>query len=251
MAGVNPFTFRSGESWLHGLDIRCKTVILCLLSLALVRTGLLGCIFCLAVLLLCLHTIRIPLFRILAQLKWFILFLGLIFLVRSLGTPGVPVVSVSGITLTGQGMADGGMVVFRFFLVMILGLVFSATTRPSGLKSAVQWFLAPIPLVPEKRVGIMVGLSLRFLPLIFKQAGESRDAFHARCGNLRKHPVQRITFLGLPLLKKTFAAADNLTLAMDARCYSEDRTDPEFSITSRDLLLLAVGGVFCLGLLVI
>lgn len=248
---VTVFTFRSGKSPLHCLDVRYKAVMVCLLSLALLKTSGWGCLACFIVLLICIRSIGLSFRSVLKQLKLFILFLGAIFLVRCLVTPGDTLIERYGISVTRQGLEQGGLVTARFFLVMLTGLVFSATTRPASLKAAAQWFLKPVPFVPEKRVAVMISLSLRFLPLIFKQARETGDALRARCGDQSRNPFRRIFFQAMPLLKKTFTAADNLAMAMDARCYSEDRTDPSFGSgggTSSERLFFIAGLLLCICL---
>ncbi|MCF8112805.1 MAG: energy-coupling factor transporter transmembrane protein EcfT [Desulfotignum sp.] len=246
MANLTLFTFCAGTTTLHRLDVRHKTALVCMVSLALFTSGFAGCLACFLVLSLLTRTIGISLAQLLGQLKWFILLLGIMFVARALTIPGDPVFSLSGIVATKEGLAQGALVAMRFFLVMMTGLLFSATTRPADLKSAAQWFLKPVPFVPEKQVAIMISLFLRFLPLILSQAGQTADAVNARCGNLHKNPIRRIRCQTLPVLKKTFMAADRLCLAMDARCYSEDRTDLEFETGGRNTLSMAAGTGLCL-----
>jgi energy-coupling factor transporter transmembrane protein EcfT len=248
VADLTLFTFSAGTTALHRLDVRYKTVLMCMMSLAVFTSGPAGCLICFPVLLALTRTIGISLLRLVSQLKWFFVLLGIMVAARALTVPGTPMVSFSSLEVTQEGLARGGLVAARFFLVMMTGLLFSATTRPSDLKSAAQWFLKPVPFVPEKRVAIMISLFLRFLPLILAQAGQTADAVNARCGSLRKNPVRRIRFLTLPLLKKTFMAADRLCLAMDARCYTEDRTDPGFEPGGKELFFLAAGLVLCAGM---
>lgn len=248
MAALNLFAFRAGTTALHRLDVRTKMVLVCMVSLAILAADFTGCLACFLVLYGLIRSIGISFIRLLAQLKWFILLLIIMLLTSSLTIPGTPVFSLSGVMVTQEGMARGALVAVRFFLVMMTGLLFSATTRPTALKSAAQWFLRPIPLVPEKRVAIMISLFLRFLPLILDQAQQTSDAVNARCGNLHKNPVRRIRCLTLPVMKKTFMAADNLCLAMDARCFTEDRTDPAFEKGGKERVFLAAGGGLCLGM---
>jgi energy-coupling factor transporter transmembrane protein EcfT len=248
MANLTLFTFRAGTTALHRLDVRHKTALVCMVSLALFTSGFAGCLACFLVLYGLIRTIGVSFVRLLAQLKWFILLLGIMFVARALTIPGDPVFSFSGIVATKEGLAQGALVAIRFFLVMMTGLLFSATTRPADLKSAAQWFLKPIPFVPEKQVAIMISLFLRFLPLILDQAQQTSDAVNARCGNLHKNPVRRIRCLTLPVMKKTFMAADNLCLAMDARCFTEDRTDPAFERGGKEKVFLATGAGLCLGM---
>jgi energy-coupling factor transporter transmembrane protein EcfT len=128
---------------------------------------------------------------------------------------------------------------------MLTGLIVSLTTKPSSVKGAVQWFLKPVPFIPEKRVGVMISLALKFMPLILKQINEILNARKARCGDLEKNPIKRIRGLVLPLLKKTFLSADNLVFAMESRCYDDDRTDSEFTPSGREPFFLACSFVLC------
>ncbi|MCG8633863.1 MAG: energy-coupling factor transporter transmembrane protein EcfT [Desulfobacterales bacterium] len=245
MAGLNPFEFKPGQSLIHILDPRCKFFLICLLSIGFVSAGWAACLAGAALMLVGLRQIRINLPDLVRQLKFFLFFLGMIVLARGFTTPGTPLVSVFGLSVTGEGLFQGALVALRFFLVMVLGLTFSATTRPADMKAAVQWFLAPVPFIPEKRVGIMISLALRFFPLIFSQAGETRQAIRARCGSRQKNPVKRITTMALALLTKSVQSADGLAMAMEARCYTDTRTDPELRPCGRELYAVAaVCGVF-------
>jgi energy-coupling factor transporter transmembrane protein EcfT len=245
MASMTLFTYCAGTTALHSLDVRYKTVLMCMVSLAVFTSGPAGCLVCFPVLLILTRTLGISLPQIVSEFKWFFVLLGIMVAARALTVPGTPVVSFSGLVVTQEGLARGALVAARFFLVMMTGLLFSATTRPSDLKSAAQWFLKPVPFVPEKRVAVMISLFLRFMPLILFQAGQTADAVNARCGSLQKNPIRRIRFLTLPLLKKTVMAADRLCLAMDARCYTEDRTDPGFETSGKETLFLTAGLVLC------
>jgi len=80
----------------------------------------------------------------------------------------------------------------------------------------------------------MISLALCFMPVILKQAQEISDAQKARCADLQKNPTRRIMGFALPLLKKIFLSADHLILAMESRCYSNDRTDPEFNPSGKE-----------------
>lgn len=187
--------------------------------------------------------------KLVTHLKAFLLFLILIFFCRWAGTPGDPMVTRYGFSLTHQGFTSGSLVSLRFLVVMLLGLILTATTRSMEIKAAVQWFFKPVPFIPENRVAVMVGLALKFIPLILDNAKEVTHAVNARCGNLRKNPVRRLINLSWPLLKKTFQSADDLSLAMQARCYSEHRTDPRFSPNGKEGWIVGLTLVFSAGML--
>ncbi len=86
----------------------------------------------------------------------------------------------------------------------------------------------------------MISLMIRFLPIILEQAEEINQAQKARAVERIKNPIRRLVIFTLPLMRKTFEAADRYTIAMEARCYSEDRTDPELVMTRQDGILILV-----------
>jgi len=246
MADLIPFSYRHGQSVLHRLDVRCKFFIICLVSMSMVSAHLFPCFLYFLILIFFFKTSGINVFASLNALKYFIILLCFVFIARALTIKGTILFSVYGISITEQGLIEGFSVSFKFFLVMVTGLLFSFTTRPSSVKNAVQWFLKPLPLIPEKRVAVMISLALSFMPVILKQVKEISDAQKARCGDLEKNPVKRIIRLALPLLKKIFLSADHLIFAMEARCYSDDRTDPEFTPSGKEIYFL--GGSLILSL---
>jgi energy-coupling factor transporter transmembrane protein EcfT len=107
-----------------------------------------------------------------------------------------------------------------------------AADRPSGhervrrhpssdIRGAVEWFLRPLPWISARKVGTMIGLLMRFIPVILTQARENADAQRARAVENRKNPIYRMRRLGMPLLRRTFLLADRLVMAMEARCYGD------------------------------
>lgn len=245
MADIAPFTFRPGDSSLHHLDIRLKLCLLCLVSLSMLKASFISCGIFLLVLTSLFRSSGIPVLSALRRMKSFFLLLLFIFLSRALTTQGESVFAIYGLDITRQGLETGWMMALKFFLIMMSGLLFSSTTRPSSLKGAVQWFLKPVPFIPESRVAVMISLSLCFMPVIFRQAKDISDAHKARCGDLRKNPVRKIMGMTLSLMRKTFLCADHLVLAMESRCYSDDRTDPEFHPSGKEKYFL-IGSIILL-----
>jgi energy-coupling factor transporter transmembrane protein EcfT len=234
MAQLNPFTYRHGKSVLHLLDVRCKFFIICLLSMSMLSANLPASIAYSLVLLFFIKKSGLDIFATLNSIKYFLILLFFIFITRSLIVKGDIIFSFYNFDITQQGMIEGFLVAFKFLLIMLTGLIFSSTTKVGAVKNAVQWFLKPVPFVPEKRVAVMISLSLHFMPVILKQFHEISDAQKARCADLEKNPVKRIIRIVLPLLKKTFISADSLVYAMESRCYSDDRTDPAFAPSGRE-----------------
>ncbi len=239
MDSMNAFSYIHGNSMLHRLDPRCKFFILCLVSITMLSAGPFPLIIFAGLLVFFFKNAGLAILPFLKAVRYFIVILFLVFTARALAVPGDIVFSFHGISVTKQGVAQGIMVAFRFLLIMITGAVFAATTKPGSVKAAVQWFFRPVPFIPEKRLGVMIGLALGFMPVIFRQARKISEAGKARCGDLEKNPVKRIKRIAMPLLYKTFLSADNLVLAMQARCYCEDRTDPKFNPSGTEIYFIA------------
>jgi energy-coupling factor transporter transmembrane protein EcfT len=251
VAELNVFGYRHGHSLLHRLDVRCKLAALLLLTAAVAVAGPRAILPLSAGLLLLWGLLRLPLRRLAAELGAFALFLLLILAVRAVATPGEPLFGRGPLTITREGLQAGALVVWRLAMILVLGLAFVTTTRPAHLKAAVQWLLEPVPLLPARRAATMVGLVVRFIPVLHQQIGETRNALAARSGGQRALSLRRLRFLVLPTLRRMVLAADQLALAMTARGYQETRTDPALHAATGDGVALAVSGGILLTTLLI
>jgi energy-coupling factor transporter transmembrane protein EcfT len=68
----------------------------------------------------------------------------------------------------------------------------------------------------------MVSLTIHFFATILDQAEEVRLAHNARLGDRNKNPFRRTKFLALPLLRRSFSRAEDVTLALAARGFRDD-----------------------------
>lgn len=242
MAELTAFGYRPGGSLFHRLDPRCKLFLLALISIATLGAAVPGLTLLTLVLLGLLVHIRISFFSLAAEIRYFLLFLTFVFLARLLSTPGDPLLSFYHLTITRQGIAEATVVCWRLLAVVLAGLVFMATTRPSAVREAVAWYLRPVPFIPENRVAVMMSLLMRFVPVILDQARETAEAQRSRCVECRKNPLYRLTRFTIPFLRRVFMDADRLVIAMTARCYTEDRTGPRLTAGKTDgyMLMAAV-----------
>jgi len=251
MAELTSFSYTAGDSLLHRMDARFKIVFIILLSLVGLNAYFRGLGFLTFILLAIILRTRLPLAAGLREMRYFLILLLLIFMARALSTEGIPVIDLEYLTVSRQGIYNGVLVCWRLAFIVLLGFAFISTTPPSTIKAAVQWFLKPVPLVPEKKVAVMMGLILRFVPVIINQAGETSAALKARAIENRKNPVYRLTKFGFPLLRRMFERADDLVIALEARAFSEHRTDPQLAAGKRDWIALMIVGCLCISLTVI
>jgi energy-coupling factor transporter transmembrane protein EcfT len=246
MAELSSFSYQAGKSLLYSLDARFKLLFLVLISLTSLKAGLWALLFLCGGLIWILSNARLSLFAVLRELRYFLFLLLFVFAVRALATPGEAVFTSKLLIITREGLADGVLVCWRLLLIVLLGLVLTATTRPAEIRAAVEWILKPIPAVPAKRIGTMMALIMRFIPVILNQVRETAEAQRARGVENRKNPVYRLIKLGIPLIRRTFENADHLIVAMESRCYSENRTGPEMMSTRKDVAALFVIIALCL-----
>lgn len=249
MAELIALSFRPGTSLLHRLDVRFKLILLILISLSTLKADVPALAVLTAVLIAALTHARVSLRSILKDLRYVLILLIFILIARALSTPGSPIIKFKTFVVSREGVYQGTVICWRLVIVIMTGLSFITTTRPSGIKTAIEWMLNPFPFIPAKRIAMMMSLVVRFIPVIFEQAKETAAAQRARCVENRKNPVYRLIRFGIPLMRRTFEKADHLALAMEARCYTENRTNPRLSSHKRDWIALIA--VVCLCLIII
>lgn len=246
---MTAFTYNPGETILHDLDARFKIIFLILISFTFLKAPLtaLGCTG--VVFYILLRQIHVSIGLVFKDLRFILFFLVFVFAARALSTPGSEIVAWKMLVITREGIYEGAIVCLRLLLVILSGLLFISTTKTSKIKIAVQWFLDPVPFISAKRVAVMLSLLIRFIPVIFEQAQEIGDAQRSRCIENRKNPVYRLKKLIIPMMRRIFDRADKLAVAMEARCYCENRTEPGFSISTKDWLAFFIVLPVCLFIL--
>jgi biotin transport system permease protein len=108
--------------------------------------------------------------------------------------------------------------VLRLAVLLLLATLVSLTTRASDMLESLQRALRPLGRlgVSPARLGLLLSLTLRFIPLLALWLREVQEAQRVR--GLDGNPVAVL----VPLLVKTLRTADALADAIDARCF-----DPE------------------------
>lgn len=228
------FEYSARSAWLLRVDARAKLAAMVLLSLALLSGGPAALVP--VSMLTVLYFIRgpRPVGRLWHGLRWFAPLLALMIAARGLTEPAGPYLDLGAVTLSQTGLRQGAVFAWRLVLMVALGAMLTATTAPSAIKAAVTWYLQPLPLVPAHRVGTMLALLLRFIPLVFSQARQTLDAQRARAVECRKNPLYRLRRFILPFFRRTLLTADQIAEAMEARCYHDERTAYQAAFTAGD-----------------
>lgn len=249
MAELSAFGYRHRSTPLHALDARIKLAGLMAVSTATLAAGPFGLLPASALAAIGFRQSGIPLRRALREMRYFLVLLVGVWIVRGWTTPGEPLVAWGAAAISRQGILEGAMLCWRWLLIVCLGLSMCAATRSSDIRAAVEWFLRPLPGAAAHKVGTMIGLLMRFIPVILAQAAATAEAQRARAVENRKNPVYRLGRLGMPLVRRTFLMADRLAMAMEARCYGDQRTPHARRLRRSDKIALLLVVAVCSGMI--
>ena len=216
------FHYFPGNSFLHRWDARCKVLGLLIITLSFLQFR--ASLFILnSIMLIGLFILsRFPLKQFLREFRFWAIFLFILFLFQILFTQGTRLSLLPWLPVSKEGLALGGITVWRLGLILCYATLFTAVTRPKELQEAITWFIKPVPFLSERRIGLMVSLTIRFFSIILDEAEEVRLAHNARMGDREKNPFRKAKSLGLPLLRRSFSRAEDVTLALAARGYRDD-----------------------------
>jgi energy-coupling factor transporter transmembrane protein EcfT len=165
---------------------------------------------------------QLPLKQFLRDFRTWAIFLFILLLFQAFFTPGSRLSAFPWLPLSTEGLRLGSFTCWRLGLILGYAILFTAVTRPRELRDALIWLLKPIPFLPERRIGLMVSLTLRFFSLTLDQAEEVRMAQRARLGDQKKNPFRKAKFLALPILRRSFSRAEEVTFALAARGFRDD-----------------------------
>ena len=179
------FGYQPGRTVVHRIDARIKLAALALFSLVSLQTGFPGLGLALTAAMVLLTAARCSPLHCLRGLKWYLVLLGCIVAVLAVTTPGEPLLAHPRLPASRQGIDTGLMLAGRLLVIALFGLLVTVTTRPSHIRAAVEWYLRPVPFIPQQQVATMIGLLVRFIPVILAQSAELDDALRGiRDGHL-------------------------------------------------------------------
>ena len=238
MADLTLFSYRHRDRGMQLLDARVKLAAMAAVSIATMQSGLYGLALASLLAAFILWKSGIAPIHLIVELRYLAAFLLCIWGIRTLTTPGDSYAQFAFLSISRQGVVSGALLSWRLLLIAIYGLVLTASTPPTRIRSAIEWFLRPIPGIPHQTVGTMIGLLVQFIPIILSQSSEIMNAQRARGVENRKNPVYRLICFGMPLLRHTVVTADRLASAMEARNYNPHRTVRPWRVFSRDYAAL-------------
>ena len=250
------------KSVLHRLDPRVKLVstLLYLISLFLVK-NVWGYVVATVFLIAVIRLSKVPFSYIVRGLKPIIMLLMItvifnLFLTRS----GDVLFSWWIFTVTEGGLKTAVFMAIRLIYLIIGSSLMTFTTTPNELTDGIETLLKPLNKihVPVHEIAMMMSIALRFIPILLEETDKIMKAQIARgadleSGNMIQKAKSMIPIL-VPLFVSAFRRANDLAMAMEARCYrgGEGRTKMKpLHYEKRDYTAYAILAVYLVVMIVV
>ena len=246
-----------GDSFIHKMDPRIKIIAtLIFIGSLFVMVNFISYGFTILYLAVCILVSRVPLGFMLKGMKMIFFIILLTFIINLFATRGQAVAQLWIFTITKEGIYQACFMALRLFMLILGSSLLTLTTKPINLTDGIESLLSPFKKigVPAHEIAMMMSIALRFIPTLLEETDKIMKAQMARgadfeSGNLMKRAKGLVPIL-VPLFISAFRRADELAMAMEARCYrgGENRTRlHQLKYTWRDgvgmgitLLMLAV-----------
>lgn len=245
------------NSIIHKLDPRVKLAGTMLYIIALfIGDDFWGCLFAAVFLLLVVVLAKIPVKTLLKGLKAILFILILSAFFNLFWSEGNVLVQIGFLKITDAGVLRAVFTIIRLSLLIVGSSVMTLTTTPNELADGLEKGLGILKYIhiPVHELAMMISIALRFIPILAEEMEKIKSAQMARgadfeSGNFLER-VKAMVPLLIPLFVSAFRRADDLSMAMEARCYhgGEGRTKMKPLIYKpRDYVAYLVLAVFFAG----
>jgi len=240
----------SGDSYIHKMDPRSKifAVFIFMAALFTAKDGKsYAIVFAFSIFVILLSRISIK--HYLKGLKPLLIIILLTSTMHFFLTPGKEIWSWGVLVLTEEGLWQGFFMGLRLALLILITSVLTLSTTPISLTDGIENLLNPFKRIgiPAHELAMMMTIALRFIPTLIEETEKIMNAQKARgadfeSGNIINRGKALVPIL-VPLFISSFRRADDLAIAMEARCYrgGEGRSRlRELSYSMKDLVALLV-----------
>ena len=216
------------DSPIHKIDARVKIVITLLYILSLfIIESFMGYAFVIASLAVIIKMSKVPFKFMVKGLKSLIFIIVFTAIINLFVTKGeTPLFTVWRFTVTLEGVYFAIKMCLRIVLLIIGSSILTLTTTPIKLTDGIESLLKPLSKVgvPAHDIAMMMTIALRFIPTLLDETDKIIKAQQARgadfdTGNLVNKAKALVPIL-VPLFISAFRRADELAMAMEARCYA-------------------------------
>ena len=214
------------DSVLHRMDPRTKLVgtLIYIVSLFIFRNAgafLIATVFLFAVI----KMSKVPFKYMMRGMKSIFMLLMLTVVFNLFLTPGIPLVTFWKLTISEEGLRIAVFTAIRLVYLIIGASIMTLTTTPNHLTDGMESLMGPLKVfkVPVHEVAMMMSIALRFIPILLEETDKIMKAQAARGadfehGSIIKRAKSLVPIL-VPLFVSAFRRANDLAMAMEARCY--------------------------------
>ncbi len=241
-----------GNSVIHKLDPRVKILAALLYIVALfVVNKFSGFIVAIVFLEAVIIISKVPRRYIWRGLKPVLIIIAFTLIVNIFMVRGEVLWQFGVLHITREGLRTAAFVGIRLVLLIIGSSMLTLTTRPIGLTDGIEALLSPFRKIglPAHELAMMMTIALRFIPTLLEETDKIIKAQQARgadfeSGNILRRAKALIPIL-VPLFISAFRIAQDLAMAMEARCYGGDvkRTRMNAMVFARRDLIASI--IFC------
>ncbi len=216
-----------GRSALHRMDSRAKILLTIAMIAAVFAAGTwLGYVMLFAFAFAAIRISGVGMKFVLRGLKPILFIVVLTFLINIFFTTGgTALVHWKFINITDKGLYAATRMALRLILLVLVTQLLTLTTSSIALTDAIEALLKPLAKIgfPAHEMAMMMSIALRFIPTLVEETDKIMKAQQARgadfeSGNLIERARAMLPLL-VPLFVSAFRRADELAMAMEARCY--------------------------------
>ena len=142
---------------------------------------------------------------------------------------GEPLVHIWFLTIYAEGVRYAVLMAVRVMALIAGTSLLTYTTSPIVLTDAIEQLLKPLGKLhfPVHELAMMMSIALRFIPTLIEETDKIMNAQKARGAQLdtgkMTDRVKALVPVLIPLFISAFRRADELAMAMEARCYHGGR----------------------------
>ncbi len=225
--GITLGQYFPGDSVLHRLDPRAKIALTVLLVvLVFIAHGFVSYAILFAAVVGLALSSKISPKLLMKAVKPILFIVAFTFVLNIFFVPtGRVVFKLGFMQITDDGLVTATYLAIRLVLLVLTTQLLTLTTSPIELTDGLESLMKPLSKIgfPAHELAMMMSIALRFIPTLLEEADKIMKAQMARgadfeSGNLMARAKAMIPLL-VPLFVSAFRRADELALAMEARCY--------------------------------
>lgn len=215
-----------GDTIIHRLDPRIKISIIMMFIISLFFVDrFYPYIFVMAFILVAIYLSKVPIKFIIKGLRPLIFIILITFLINVFMTKGEVLFPLGPLSVTKEGLSQATFMALRLIFLVTGTSLLTLTTSPISLTDGIEELLKPFKRIglPSHELAMMMTIALRFIPTLLEETDKIMKAQMARgadfeSGNILKRAKNLVPLL-VPLFVNAFRRADELAIAMEARCY--------------------------------